>query len=49
MERKLASVQRIAEIIPHPNADRLDIVKVLGWQVGGMVRNRFPFTNSGKI
>lgn len=31
LERKMASVQRILEVKPHFNADRLDIVKVLGW------------------
>lgn len=30
--RKLASIQRIAEILPHTNADSLEIAKVLGWQ-----------------
>jgi RNA ligase (TIGR02306 family) len=30
--RKLASIQKILEVKNHPNADRLDIVKVLGWQ-----------------
>lgn len=31
--RKLASVQEILEVKDHLNADRLDILKVLGWQV----------------
>lgn len=30
--RKLASVQEIAAVIKHPNADALDIVQVLGWR-----------------
>jgi RNA ligase (TIGR02306 family) len=30
--RKLASIQTIKEVKNHPNADRLDIVTVLGWQ-----------------
>ena len=30
---KLASIETIAEILPHPNADTLEIAKVLGWQV----------------
>lgn len=33
MERKLASVQKITEIVPHDNADTLEIAKVLGWNV----------------
>ena len=33
MERKLASVQQITEILPHDNADTLEIAKVLGWNV----------------
>ena len=31
--RKLASIQKIKEILPHSNADRLEIVKVNHWQV----------------
>lgn len=31
MSRKLASIQRITSIEPHPNADTLEIAKVLGW------------------
>lgn len=31
--RKLASIQRILEILPHPNADTLEIARVLGWKV----------------
>jgi len=30
---KLASIEVISEIIPHTNADSLEIAKVLGWQV----------------
>jgi RNA ligase (TIGR02306 family) len=30
--RKLASVQAILEVNEHPNADRLELIKVLGWQ-----------------
>lgn len=30
---KLASIETIAEILPHKNAERLEIAKVLGWQV----------------
>lgn len=33
MTRKLASVQRILEISPIPDADRIETAKVLGWQV----------------
>lgn len=29
---KLASIETITDIVPHPNADKLDIAKVLGWQ-----------------
>ena len=29
--RKLASIQKILEVNEHPNADRLELVKVLGW------------------
>ena len=29
---KLASIERILEVLKHPNADALDIVKVLGYQ-----------------
>jgi RNA ligase (TIGR02306 family) len=31
MARKLASIQRVLDIIPHNNADKLEIAKVLGW------------------
>lgn len=31
--RKLASLQRIDDVRVHPNADALDIVRVLGWDV----------------
>jgi RNA ligase (TIGR02306 family) len=30
--RALVTVQRIKEILPHPNADRLEIAHVLGWK-----------------
>lgn len=29
---KLASIETISEVTPHPNADRLEVAKVLGWQ-----------------
>ena len=29
---KLASIETVSEILPHPNADKLEIAKVLGWQ-----------------
>jgi RNA ligase (TIGR02306 family) len=29
---KLASIEEIKEILPHPNADKLEIAQVLGWQ-----------------
>jgi RNA ligase (TIGR02306 family) len=32
VERKLASFQIITDILPHPNADKLEIAKILGWQ-----------------
>lgn len=31
-KRKLASVQKIISVEKHPDADRIDIAKVLGWQ-----------------
>jgi len=31
--RKLASIQKIVDVKKHPNADRLDIVTVLGWEI----------------
>ena len=30
--RNLASIQKISSVEKHPNADSLDIVKILGWQ-----------------
>ncbi len=33
MKRKLASIQKVNNIAPHPNADKLEIATVLGWQV----------------
>lgn len=32
LERKMASIQQVLEVKPHFNADRLDIVTVLGWK-----------------
>lgn len=32
MERKLAHVEIIEEILPIPNADKIEMVKVLGWE-----------------
>lgn len=29
---KLASIESVIDVQPHPNADRLDICKVMGWQ-----------------
>jgi len=31
--RKLASIQKILDILPHANADTLEIARVLGWKV----------------
>lgn len=33
MNENLATIQRVRNVRPHPNADALDIVQVLGWQV----------------
>ena len=33
MERKLVSIQRVVDVVKHPNADTLDLITVLGWQV----------------
>jgi RNA ligase (TIGR02306 family) len=41
MERKLASVRRIKEIKPHPNADLLDLAFVDGWQLVTAKENGF--------
>lgn len=41
MERKLASVRRIKEIKPHPNADLLDLAIVDGWQLVTAKENGF--------
>lgn len=41
IERKLASVRRIAEIKLHPNADALDIAVVDGWQLVTAKTNGF--------
>lgn len=32
MARKMASIQRIWDVQKHPNADALDIVRVMGWK-----------------
>lgn len=32
-ERKLATIQEIADIKIHPNADRLELAQVMGWQI----------------
>lgn len=32
MARKLVTIQKIAAIEPHPNADRLEIATILGWK-----------------
>lgn len=32
-KRKLASIQRVVDVKKHPNADTLDLITVLGWQV----------------
>jgi RNA ligase (TIGR02306 family) len=29
---KLASIETVKEILPHPNADKLELAKILGWQ-----------------
>lgn len=33
MNRQLVTIQRIREVKTHPNADKLDLATVLGWQV----------------
>lgn len=33
MSKTIISIEQISEVKPHPNADRLDVVKVLGYQV----------------
>jgi RNA ligase (TIGR02306 family) len=33
IERKLASIQKILSVEPHPNADKMEIATVLGWRV----------------
>ena len=30
---KLASIEEIVSAVPHPNADRLDLIGILGWQL----------------
>lgn len=37
MERKLASIQKIEKVWEHSNADRLELARVLGWNVIVMV------------
>ena len=32
-KRKLASVQEISSVSPHPKVDKVELAKVLGWQV----------------
>ena len=39
--RKLASVQKIEKIYEHPNADRLNLAEVLGWQCVTNKENSF--------
>jgi RNA ligase (TIGR02306 family) len=29
---KRASIETVSEVLPHPNADRLEVAKVMGWQ-----------------
>jgi RNA ligase (TIGR02306 family) len=43
---KLASIETITDRIHHPNADKLDIVKVLGWQV---ITKRDEFKKGDKV
>lgn len=43
---KLASIETIDELTPHPNADALDIARVLGWQC--IVRKR-EFSKGDKV
>ena len=33
MNKNLATIQRVRNVRHHPNADALDLVQVLGWQV----------------
>jgi len=33
MTRTLATIQKVSEVINHPNADRLDLAKIKGWTV----------------
>ena len=33
MARKLATIQRIKELNPIPNADAIEVASVLGWKV----------------
>ncbi len=43
---KLASIETITDRIYHPNADKLDIVKVLGWQI---ITKRDEFKKGDKV
>lgn len=43
---KLASIETIAELRPHPNADTLDIARVLGWEC---VVKRGQFNHGDKV
>jgi len=43
---KLASIETITDRIHHPNADNLDLVKVLGWQV---ITKRDEFKKGDKV
>jgi RNA ligase (TIGR02306 family) len=45
-QRKLASVQVVEEVYPHTNADNLELIKVLGWQV---VERKGQFKAGDKI
>lgn len=45
-KRKLASIQEIVEVIPHPKIDKMEVAKVLGWQV---VIKKGEFTKGEKI
>lgn len=46
MSSLIVSVTRISKVRPHPNADRLDIAEVLGWQV---VVGRGEFRDGEKV
>lgn len=40
-ERAMASIRRITAILPHPNADKLDIATIDGWQLVTAKDNNF--------